>query len=1432
MRARNLLIVAMWLLCLQVMARARAVRVALLERPGVNRMGPNATELASIQLMQDTSITLLDRNLIYRLLRGKAVSAALGSVSSELKLGKLASADVMAIVNRSQQGFAQSLIVFDVDTGVRLVDRKLTQGDPKVAANEIVTAVREAVGKRAAPIGRRRTIGLMSVRNADLPQDAVVFCNDVGKHLLRRLTRARNVVVLERDQLKQIIAERRLPTTAPAKNDLLTSVIVVDLQLSRSPLGDITATAILSNSAGKPIALPSATVHGRQTDPLADELATAVMKAINDKLPEPGGEREREAERFHREAVLNLEHSDWTAALRASEAAYALAPHAPGIGAALARARIESGILKIFNISGAVEDPQIWPNTNPTPAEIDASLKQTLAGCELLAEAVDDSSAYVDRTTSVRLLRYYLAMLGAQQYAIPKFTGLPPLHLSPAQVTAFNNVRKSFRRYRMDTQQPAAMAEVHNRADFNQYTLFVFELLGDSQYCFSTTLAEWTADVNHVIPSWMKLAEKYYTRPPREMLWRRRIAPLGYPSDDWTNRLLGSLSEQWLSGYGSWGRVEFDNEKRPMARQQFTDGELTQLNKVFVALATDPEAAFHQASEEGQSWIARKRWTRTPAGDTKPKRIYPVHLMGAIPSVAAPADRHDNEPETAPGIFWKDSRTLIDVLHASSGIQRIFDPVVVGSNVYVVAMKEGDGEPTAQLLKFNVDGGQPVVVSEHSDKLYSEFAMPDVIPPEHRLTMGWPGTSGHVNQGVYVFVCWGQRIVVFPLKGGPARCITPVTLGHPKSSVQAAAVMNDTLYVALGAPNKSAFLLSMNLKSGVVDTLASSMRKEHLSPFDDTAPFYTSRLMPDVPRNRIVFMATSRQWKLGRMGFWAFDVKGHSFHQLLRAGGLNYSCIGPMRDPFNSKKWAVACGGWMMYDPATDKKTVFHQLNIQLNAQYSESITPWDGDFAAVLGDWIIKPMRSPADKWKPAWGRMNLHTGKTQLFPWVRPLVLPIGSWPLYLSKVDDHRFLVGDESGLWVLTPPDETSSTEPPKPVDTTPPPLACGGQLPWSSGKTLYDLAQEGGGGGGDLDFMVEPRVKGNYVYAIGLGHTGGAVHGQRYMRLIRFSTTSGTRMDMGTIPVQGNWSLDMAPAKKLDIIFNEISATAIDDQEFYVQTSNHLFEFPLNGNPARELHLSQGHWWQGGGICAMGKILYVVVGTGAQRIESFNPKTGKVTPLDAAPRDAGIAGLTPSSHEMKIDLLAGDAPRHRILYLAFESGVGSTNDGLWSYDVLTHKRNLLLPLFLRYSFTRESWPGCSVRLKWSGTSEDGTLLIDTSRGLFAFDPRTDKARVVQQNFAGIDVLADTGRLPVTQPTTNNPLLAGSFLEFQPPFALSKKWLWGGNAFGRVSLDGTTWQELQSPRANDNELQQAWLQLCDHGHRLLVADRAGCWLLNLK
>jgi hypothetical protein len=232
----------------QIPAANAATRIALVSSGG-NGGIENVLDAATVLLSKDTELQLLDRAEVGRMLREQELSLA-GLVRAEqaVKAGQLLHADLFAVLegaltNITEANLPLGLVVFDAKTGVRYADSALVASNAVSAALATAAAVRAAVAKSRRSPQDLHTIGVLSVRNADLPRQFDSLCDSVGLLLERELTASPGIAVLERRRLEQVNKERSLAPRAEG-NRLLSSLQVMQLDIGQDGAG-LRATLML-----------------------------------------------------------------------------------------------------------------------------------------------------------------------------------------------------------------------------------------------------------------------------------------------------------------------------------------------------------------------------------------------------------------------------------------------------------------------------------------------------------------------------------------------------------------------------------------------------------------------------------------------------------------------------------------------------------------------------------------------------------------------------------------------------------------------------------------------------------------------------------------------------------------------------------------------------------------------------------------------------------------------------------------------------------------------------------------------------------------------------------------------------------------------------------------------------------------------------------
>jgi len=219
------------------------LRVALVAT-GTSETADAVLELATVGLSQQESIVLLERQKVQELLaEQKASLSGVVSADAAIQVGKFLATDLFAAIEvETKDASPVGLVVFDARSGTRLWDQSLPVADVDVLARMISHGVASAVVKVRSDAAARRTVCLVTVRNADLPREFDAHRPVVAALLQRHLTRQPAVHLLERRHLEHFNRERNLAAQA-AGRELIPAAIFVEIDLTRAQANTVLAAA-------------------------------------------------------------------------------------------------------------------------------------------------------------------------------------------------------------------------------------------------------------------------------------------------------------------------------------------------------------------------------------------------------------------------------------------------------------------------------------------------------------------------------------------------------------------------------------------------------------------------------------------------------------------------------------------------------------------------------------------------------------------------------------------------------------------------------------------------------------------------------------------------------------------------------------------------------------------------------------------------------------------------------------------------------------------------------------------------------------------------------------------------------------------------------------------------------------------------------------
>jgi hypothetical protein len=367
-------------------ARTGAARVALVTAQPLEA-ARTLQDLALVTLSKEKGIDLLQRDAMDKLLAEQKLSlSGLVEAKSAVQLGKILAVDCLGVIDVSLEAKeALGFVLFDATTGARLYDDGFAEDKTEQQLRAIVKGVQAGVQKWRAGTKQLKTVCVLPARNADLPRSMDAYCEALGAALERQLLQHPSITTLERKWLDSVNQEKTIASAALAR-ELLASVLVIDLEIARSPQGKgVRATINVRDNAGKvlhTLAHQVADENGAELlGPLLKRLHAALDTAQGSALVKPS----REARRFAHESEMLWKHGHFRQALQAAEAAYGLVPDDD------ARLRLAECLMQypreMWRKKAQLTERNRFPPVERTAEEVRAGLGMVRRGQQLIDSA-------------------------------------------------------------------------------------------------------------------------------------------------------------------------------------------------------------------------------------------------------------------------------------------------------------------------------------------------------------------------------------------------------------------------------------------------------------------------------------------------------------------------------------------------------------------------------------------------------------------------------------------------------------------------------------------------------------------------------------------------------------------------------------------------------------------------------------------------------------------------------------------------------------------------------------------------------------------------------------------------------------------------------------------------------------------------------------
>ena len=913
-------------------------RIALVTSEKVESIRTLLT-LAEAKLTESKGIDVLDRQTIDKALaEQKLTVTGLVATDQALAIGKLLSAELLAVLETtpgSKQ--ATGLVVYDARRGVKLWDDSLpSRLGPSIQT--IVKGIQAARLKHLQNFKDVRTLCILTTRNADLPRSLDTLCDSVGMLLERSMIASPGVAVLERQRLDQVNKERALPTDAGLQQ-LLSSIVVCELEIGKSETGKgLKATAELSTAKGKLIGQVSAAVADRNAGDLSQALLSKILETLNAVKPSAEGNPSKEARRFGREAEFFLANHDYARALRASEAAHALDSDDLTLRAELARALCDRAI-EAIDPGGQNTFGSFYRKVNKD--DLHLSIELVTRGLDLFLDVHErmidqplraSGNVHVAvGTNSMRSYRDKVRQIPLEQ----KRDVLPQLKALSANYRRLVELKLERARTAVKDKRTFEEYTGHVSGWLTQFGM----PQGDEWADPLPVLSQWL-EMSRTFESADSFASYWLLHNlTNQFRYKAKLPPTLYES---YRKVWEALEHHPLPQYrlvGKLGRIAADLEHNLtpaegqrqihdlvlLAQKEFNTeaakkSEGLRINLYYVAfdatqLLVNRPGYQDEMTALGDFMLSRNEvinsiaqicvfsfMTRRSVAESRRAIAFAERTLAVLEAPdgrflcpgATPVQRdlsrnrlkldlrqmrdrviRENPELAAPAAQpWDEPIEIVDTRRARNNLLWVFKPLVENGIVYaaVVGDEKQGGKQFVQLLRYDPERGEKSMGKKRAIETgYKRWT--DDLP------LGtYFGRAACVHDGSYYLATRNRGIIRLTLDGADVEVID-TNAGLPSDWTHSVAGNGTSLYAGLGEPGKEGFLVRYDLTEKKCDILASSRRKEQLSPFDDASPLEVAYLASDAKRDRMIFTAFVKS-KYSSCGLWELGTKTGKFKLL------------------------------------------------------------------------------------------------------------------------------------------------------------------------------------------------------------------------------------------------------------------------------------------------------------------------------------------------------------------------------------------------------------------------------------------------------------------------------------------------------------------------------------------------------------------------
>lgn len=898
-------------------------------------------DLIVAKLSAEKDIELLERSEISKTLLEQKISATGIEETQILSLGKMLKTDLFAVIQADEKNIPIGLIVFDAETGVRYWDSAFPETDMDKIAKFAADSIKIAVEKRKkSSEGKLKYLSLLSVRNADLPREKDPFCNAVGILLMRQLGNSPDIAVLERSYLEHLNKERNLPGME-FKNKLLASTLQLQLEISRGTDGkDLKATIFLPDN--QKISAESADDNPANLANMIASKFADVLK-VNVKTETFDREKEatrfyNEAIFFHNHKdlesalvkiecafALDNENGKYQTLLSfylMDMALLLIDPSTAGTNTDFQYKReisvntdtfarsldlvdrsldykldllektreIENPIEKqklIDDILGWRSAKQYFQTATAVTSGHNEKIRSLLSDCQKKISTCLIDFDYANHSTSVKDIQTFVTyenwlsanlqdirlfsansqicvetmtklswdwLMFQQKYQsktnpsgriIDALIGIPKDSFMKLTDADFKILEEFFKKM-----QSHSFPDVQA---YGEYGLFWIEILDDD--ISGDKLVKQVKSFRDSIQ--YKIASL-----PRDTDKKRRTYTYSAIID-----ALGTLL----------GDGNYFKARQKMEVELFRFMESQKDFSTDVAGIAIMESSIYKENLPEALKLIDDSYSLIASPDTNVLDANLKYFYENIDSLRSGI--YSKNPDLIPSnvkVPWSEQKLLFKAGEKNE-IEKIVCPVLSNGKLYFAGLgAEKEKSLFIQFVALDLNSG--------TCNFGTKSILDLDIKNSHTLNgiiyyNGWEGNGACFSDGKYYLATQGMGIYIFSESGEQVRIINKES-GLPSNYIQSIAVLNNKIYAGLGEPEKEGFLIAYDINKNNLELLASSRRKEKISPFDDLSPpVEFQSLTADPERNQIIMFARFRHNPIN--GLWAIDISDNKMKQLI-----------------------------------------------------------------------------------------------------------------------------------------------------------------------------------------------------------------------------------------------------------------------------------------------------------------------------------------------------------------------------------------------------------------------------------------------------------------------------------------------------------------------------------------------------------------------